>query len=96
MGNVVSEFINSSPVEKRELLGTGEFKNADEEYDKAIETGKAVITPVKCELPFCKNTSVGRFKISIPDSIEGTIYREQNLCILHKSLVRREGNVEEI
>ena len=56
-----------------------------------IEPQKFSPNAVKCEKPFCKSPSLGKFQVSVQDDTEGNITTEEWLCFIHYSKAKREG-----
>lgn len=58
------------------------------------EPQETPVTPfIKCDLPFCKSRSQGKYKI-VTDAGETEL--EKNLCPLHWHQARKEGEVFEV
>lgn len=51
------------------------------------------ISSIKCDYDFCKSMSEGKFRVGVPDSIEGTVTLEKYLCTYHRARAKREGQV---
>jgi antitoxin (DNA-binding transcriptional repressor) of toxin-antitoxin stability system len=60
----------------------------DREWQK-VETSK-------CDMPFCKQSAIGTFKVSTYSTDTGEEEKTLHLCAWHKGKATKEGNIQQL
>lgn len=84
--------VNTS-VNKPEIIPTQPSPAPPEEHK---EKPWVPVPSDKCDMPFCKQASIGTFKVATYNTDTGDEEKTLHLCSWHKNKARKEGNVTEL